>query len=79
MLKLFKKEDKNFWCVAYNDNIIHYGATVAKFKYYNDAVEYVKERESNNSSIEWFIFQKKLLTNKKLWCIINMNLKKEGI
>lgn len=57
MLKIFKKkETKKVWCVAYSDNVIHYGETVAKFTDYNEAIKFKNEREKNNSSVEWFVF-----------------------
>jgi hypothetical protein len=57
MLKIFKKkETKKVWCVAYNDNIIHYGNVVAKFTDYDKAVQFKNEQEKNDNSVEWFIF-----------------------
>lgn len=57
MLKIFKKkETKKVWCVAYSDNVIHYGETVAKFTDYDEAIKFKNEREKNNSSVEWFVF-----------------------
>ncbi len=56
MFKFFKnKETKKTWKVAYNDNSAHYGDVVATFDDYNKAVDFVKEREDNDNSVEWFI------------------------
>ena len=57
MLKIFKKkETKKVWKVAYDDAVIHYGAVVAVFDNYDDAIKYKKEREKNDKSVEWFVF-----------------------
>jgi hypothetical protein len=57
MLKIFKKkETKKVWKVAYDDAVIHYGAVVAVFDNYEDAIKFKEEREKNDKSIEWFIF-----------------------
>jgi hypothetical protein len=53
MLKIFKKNRKTYR-VAYSDNVIHYGAIVAEFDQYADAVDFINEQEKNDS-IEWVI------------------------
>jgi hypothetical protein len=53
MLKSFKKNRKTFK-VAFSDNVIHYGAVVAEFDQYADAVDFINEQEKNDS-IEWVI------------------------
>lgn len=60
MLKMFKifkkKETKKIWKVAFDDAVIHYGAVVAKFDKYEDAIKYKNEKERNNKSVKWFVF-----------------------
>ena len=53
MLKFFKKNRKTYR-VAYSDNVIHYGAVVAEFEQYADAVEFINKQEKNDY-IEWVI------------------------